>query len=635
MKIRSGDIQIVFFIAAALALFDVNAYPFAQKKASPISSSNASKGAADKLNLPLDVIHYSAYIAPDLETKTFSGTVNIRLKIGARDLSIVELDAKNLIVEGVSLENSTLSFEVKEEKLFVRLARQPRSDEILTLQIRYRGKPTNFVRFFADHIYAVYNTANWMVCHFHPGDKATFDLRLTLPDDWQVAANGNLVEEKSIGGNRKQYFWRQSEPVPPFILGFAAGKFREVFRQRRGVRLRYLTRDIFSENEIKRIFADTPDMLDFFETKAGVAYPGKSYTQVLAAEAYGQELSDFTVMGEDTGKEALADPRDIYVIVHEFAHQWWGNRVSCADWSHFWLNEAMAEFMTAAYREHRFGREEYEDDVEKARASFQRIRNAGRDHPLAFKQPILESQAGGTIVYVKGLLIMHLLRNELGEKAFWNGIKRYTQKHFDGLVDTEDLQKAMEDASGKSLSDFFAQWLYRKTSAEFVARHRLENGEVVVEIEQRQNELATITLDIAVETSRNRQNRRIVLSDRKQEFRFRVAGDLLSVRLDDRGNLPFHIKHERPLEMLLYQIAHEPDVAGRADALRMIQAVGAKSDGQTRARIKSALEKRAAEDKSRLIRKLARDALSLKSSAILRGATSYGNLAPGNRQPAH
>lgn len=564
--------------------------------------------------MSLDVLHYDAEILPDLENKTLTGKVSMRLKILAPGLEVIEFDAKKITVDSVSENDAPFSFQVEKEKLHVRLPRPTAAGEIRNLTISYRANPTNFVRFFPDHIYAYYNTANWMVCHFHPGDKATFDLRLVLPDNWKAVASGNLVEEKSAGGNRKRYLWREDKPVPPFILGFAAGKFREVAGQKRGVGLRYLTRDIFSSNEIERIFADTPDILDFFEAKAGIPYPGRKYTQVLATGAYGQELNHFTVIGEDTGKRTLAAPRDNHLIVHELAHQWWGNKVSCADWSHFWLNEAMAELMTAAYRERRFGREEYEDDVEKARASFLRIRTAGRDRPLAFKEPIPESQAGGTIVYVKGLLVLHLLRNELGEKAFWNGIKRYTQKHFGGLVNTEDFRRAMEESSGKSLSDFFSQWLYRKTSPEIVARHRLENGELVVEIEQRQDELLSVPVHIAVQTSHHRQSRRILLRDKQQEVRFRVAGDLLSVRLDDHGNLPFYVEHERPLEMLLYQLAHEPDVAGRADALRSIQPIAAKSEESGRARINLLLEKSAAEDKSRLIRKLVRDVLLTKTN---------------------
>lgn len=602
-------ILILFFSATVLALVIFNPGVFAQ----PTRANKNTSDAADKLNLPFDVIHYDADIKPDVQNKTFSGTVNIRLRIRADKLSIIELDAKNLIVDGISENESSLGYEAEDGKLFVRLARQERAGEIITLQIRYRGKATNFARFFSDHLYALYNTPQWMVCHFHPGDKATFDLHLTLPAGWKVVGNGNLISEKSLNGNETQYFWRQDAPVPPFILGFAAGKFREVVKQRGGIQLRYLTRDVFSPNEIERIFSDTPDMLDFFEKKAGIAYPGKSYTQILASEAYGQELSDFTVMGERAGKDALAAPRDNNIIAHEFAHQWWGNRVSCADWSHFWLNEAMAEFMMAAYREHRFGREEYDDDIEKSRAGYLKIRVAGKDRPLAFKQAILESQAGGAIVYDKGLLTVHLLRSELGETAFWNGIKRYTQKHFDGVVVTEDFQDAMEETSGKSLAAFFDQWLYRKSVSELVARHRLEKGEIIVEVEQRQNELLTIPLNIAVETVRGRQSRRIVLTDKRQEIRFPVADNLLAVRLDDGGNFPFYIEHKRPLEMLLHQLTHEPDVAGRTDALRQLQTIAANSDEQTRNRIKSAIEKRAAEDKSCLIRELAQKFLSAKS----------------------
>src|SRR6185295_15808853 len=110
----------------------------------------------------------------------------------------------------------------------------------------------------------------------------------------------------------------------------------------------------------------------------------------------------------------------------------------------FWLNEAFATFMAAAYKEQRFGREEYEREIEQARRSYERIQTAGRDRPLAYKQPIKEAEAGGAIVYDKGLLVLHQLRAELGEKAFWQGVCVYTQKHFGGSVKTSDLQTAFE-----------------------------------------------------------------------------------------------------------------------------------------------------------------------------------------------
>ena len=137
-------------------------------------------------------------------------------------------------------------------------------------------------------------------------------------------------------------------PIPPYIFGFAAGLFQEVTRQDGSIQLHFLARSNFSILQVEQIFADTSDMRKFFEGRAGVPYPGDRYTQVLASGFVEQEMSDFTVMRENYGIGILAEPRDNNLAVHEFAHQWWGNSVTCAGWADFWLNEALTEFMMAA-----------------------------------------------------------------------------------------------------------------------------------------------------------------------------------------------------------------------------------------------------------------------------------------------
>lgn len=569
-------------------------------------SVQAAKGSA----ATYDVLHYDADIQPDLVNHAISGTVVIKLSSLINNLSEIELDANELAIDGVSEGDAAQTFQTDTGRLLVRLSRPAVKGEVRALSIRYHGKPSRGVRFFPDHMYAFYHTSRWLVCHFQPGDKATLSLALTLPANLKVVANGNPIEQKSLSEGSIRHLWRQDMPIPPYIFGFAAGRFAEVSKQAGPVRLHFLTRDNYSQAEVERIFGDTPDMLDFFEKRAGVAYPGTRYTQVLASGSVEQEMDGFTVMRENFGKEMLADPRDNNLAVHEFAHQWWGNSVTCAGWADFWLNEAMAEFMMATYREHRFGRDEYERDLEFARASYTRVRGSGRDRPLAFRHPIKESQAGGSVIYDKGALVLHLLRFELGEKAFWEGIRRYSQKHFGGMVTTSDLQAAMEKASGKSLSAFFTQWVYREGVPRMVARHRVDSGELVVTLEQRQESLWIIPLNVAVETSHGRRNRRITLTSRSQEIRFRLDGDLLSVRVDDGGHLPTRIAHERPLSMLLYQFAHEPDVAGRAGASYELQSVlTSVQSEQTRVLVRAALQERINKDSSRLIRALAQRAL--------------------------
>jgi aminopeptidase N len=163
------------------------------------------------------------------------------------------------------------------------------------------------------------------------------------------------------------------------------------------------------------------------------------------------------------GKQVLQNEQDQWLAAHEFAHQWWGNMVTCRDWNHFWLNEGIATFMAAAYLEHRFGREVYLREIESNRASYEKVRAAGKDKSLVFPDWLHPTREDRTLVYDKGAYVLHLLREEMGERAFWNGLRLFTRRHFGKSVVTGDFVAAMEEANGKSLKEFFAKWVYLKT----------------------------------------------------------------------------------------------------------------------------------------------------------------------------
>lgn len=223
--------------------------------------------------------------------------------------------------------------------------------------------------------------------------------------------------------------------------------------------LRYLSTAATS-SQLRQIFALTRDMMTFFEERSGVPYPGGVYAQALVEKTIGQELKDFSLMSEEYGRGVLADPSGIGLIAHELAHQWWGNEITCLDWTHFWLNEGFATFMAGAYREKRFGREAYLKEVETWRARYERVKAAGKDRSLVFpdwNRPTSEDRA---LVYQKGALVLHALRERLGEELFWRGLRAYTRDHFSKSVTTADFQRAMERSTGKDLSDFFDEWVY-------------------------------------------------------------------------------------------------------------------------------------------------------------------------------
>lgn len=402
-----------------------------------------------------DVLNYSATIEPDIANKSVKGSVLIRVRTTS---NVVVFDCGVLTIDSVKENGAAVQFSVQDHKLRVSLSAKKEERE---LEVGYHGAPRYGIRFFPDRqqVYTIFSTSQWMVCIDDPSDKATLTMKLILPATLTAVANGELVSQREQPDNKRISEWRQKNPVPTYIFGFAVGPFRTVKQKHRNVELQYLITN-YSDTEARRIFRDTPDMLDFFEDRAGVKYADKTYTQVLAAGGVEQEMSSFTGLKESYGKQVLDNEQDVWLGAHEFAHQWWGNMVTCRDWNHFWLNEGLATFMAAAYLEHRFGRTIYLREIETYRTNYEKVRAAGKDKSLVFPDWLSPTREDRTLVYDKGAYVLHLLREEMGERNFWKGLQIFTRRHFGKSVVTTDFVAAMEEAHGKSLKEFFAKWVY-------------------------------------------------------------------------------------------------------------------------------------------------------------------------------
>jgi len=171
------------------------------------------------------------------------------------------------------------------------------------------------------------------------------------------------------------------------------------------------------------------------------------------------------VLGTDAVPAAPGDPAEDWAVVHEFAHQWWGNLVTCATLKDFWLNEGITTFMTAAWKEHRYGAAAYEGELEVARTRLAAARAQGFDKPLAWSGRYPSLGFRRAVQYSKGALFMVELRTTLGERAFWSGLRRYTRANAGGTVTGIDLQRAMETAGGRDLHPIFTSWVYGDAAA--------------------------------------------------------------------------------------------------------------------------------------------------------------------------
>ena len=209
-----------------------------------------------------------------------------------------------------------------------------------------------------------------------------------------------------------------------------------------------------------RRLADTERMLDFFSEKAGLPFPHRRYVQVVVPGGEAQEKSSFSLLGRSILDQRLEDPKEDWLIAHELAHQWWGNLVTCESWTDFWLNEGITTFMVAAWKEHRWGRAAYDREMELARARVARVREGGLNVPLTYAGEYPSLGARRAITYSKGALFMDALRRELGEEAFWAGLKRFTREYAGRSATSRDFQRVYRKSSGRDLSALFEEWVY-------------------------------------------------------------------------------------------------------------------------------------------------------------------------------
>ncbi|OYT93895.1 MAG: aminopeptidase [Burkholderiales bacterium PBB3] len=405
---------------------------------------------------------FTLELEPQFETSTIRGTLTLDFSVQQIGLKQLTLDAGNLRISTVELNTKALPFEKAGNQLHITLPVSLKANSPQQLQVRYLGEGSGGLRFDKDstQVATAFSTSQWMPCLDDPSLRAPFHLSLLLPHGLVSVGNGEPDVPSVRADGKVVHTWHLQQPMPSYLYGFAAGQFAQAQTIAGKTRLEYFgPASLFTPAQLQQVFLDSADMLSFYTERSGVAYPQPAYRQVLLMGPAAQEMAGFSVMGARYGTRVLADPQAIWLGAHEMAHQWWGNGLTNQSWRHFWLNEGIATFMTAAYLEHRFGKEEYLRQIDAARVKYRALRDAGQDKSLVFPDWDKPTPADRSLVYDKGALVMHELRTVLGEVKFWNGLKHYTQKHWGQSVQTANFKKAMEEGSGVDLSAFFQQWV--------------------------------------------------------------------------------------------------------------------------------------------------------------------------------
>ena len=387
----------------------------------------------------IDVQSYEVRLKPDFENQFVSGQETIRFKSTSDGLSELSFSANALDIVASLNGEVIVATELKDNRRIFHLPNPMRRGATGRLVLTFNGKAPKGLVWAKDTVYANYFTCDYMICdQDRPGDKAQVAFRLDLaPGMQEVVPNGAYTS--------------------PYLIGFAAGRYERIELAQKLVLL--AAPGTADAAKARTMFADTKRMRAFFEEKSGVPLRG-TYTQALVEGGEAQEAANHSIVGLDNIAPILDDPHEDWVIAHELAHQWWGNAVTCTDWSELWLNEGLTVFMVAAYKEERWGRADYDRELDLANKRWQTAKDQGFDVPLSWQGKYPSLKLKRAMAYAKAVVFFDTLRRELGEEAFWRGIKLYTRTNWDKTVHAQDLQRALERSAKRDLTKLFRTWVY-------------------------------------------------------------------------------------------------------------------------------------------------------------------------------
>ena len=545
----------------------------------------------------VDMKHIRLDINLDLDQKRISGSVTHTFSPVNEGVSSLDLDAVELDITGVELADGIpLNFSLPDGRLHIDLDRPHNPGEEISVVVTFSGTPRRGLYFISpsdsypnkrleawtqgqDE-----DSRHWFPCYDYPNEMATSEIHATVREPFTAIANGEPrgVEAGPEPGTRT-FHWFQSLPHVTYLTSVCAGEFAEITDEWDGIPIHYYV-PLGREEDGRAIFKNTPDMLGFFSEKIGIRYPYAKYAQVVVQDFIfgGMENVSATTLTESAlyDQRARLEMDADALIAHEAAHQWFGDLLTCRDWSHGWLNEGFATFLELAYAEHNKGAEEFLYALRTEIDSY--LTEAAR-----YRRPIVTNVYNQPIdlfdrhLYEKGAIVLNMLRRVLGEAMFWKAISHYAISRQGKSVVTTDLQRALEEATGRNLDWFFDQWVYGAghpaVEGEYAWDEEAKTAKLTFRQTQTGNQVSEafrlpMSIDFRLDDDTTVSSR-IDLSERQQAFYFPLASKPQFVRLD--GEVLQTIAIERPGEMLRLQLTKDDHVLGRVDAAR---ALGKKSD---------------------------------------------------------
>jgi aminopeptidase N len=498
-------------------VFFVNTF---SQTADPLSIYRAEK------EKKFDLIHTKLKVDFNFTNKTMNGEAWITATPHFYASNAFKLDAKAMLIHEVEMNGKKLSYTYEDYILNIQLPKEYQRGQEFTVYIKYTAQPEKvrqkgsaaitsakglyFIN--ADGSDKEKPTQIWTQgeteassCWFptidSPNQKTSQEIYIAVPKKYTTLSNGALISQKDNGSTRTDY-WKFDQKHAPYLFFMGIGEYEIIKDNYKNIPVNYYVEKKYA-SVAKDIFGHTPEMIGFFSKITGIEYPWNKYSQIVGRDYVSGAMENTTAVihGEkayQTAGELIDDNVQENTIAHEIFHHWFGNLVTSESWSNLTLNESFANYSEYLWREYKYGKENADahlfDEITVYKEGQNQDKKLVRYH-YADKEDMFDA-----VSYNKGGAILHMLRNYLGDKAFFEGLNTYLTKYKYAAAEVHQFRLALEEVSGKDLNWFFNQWYFG-------------SGHPIVQVSYDYNTLEkTVTINI--------------YQTQKNEFKFPLAIDI-------------------------------------------------------------------------------------------------------------
>ena len=553
-----------------------------------------------------DLVHTKLEVNFDWQKARMNGIAWITAKPHFYPSDSLILDAKGMDINSVAIGSMALNYTYKNDVLKIKLNKTYTRNDKYTIMIDYVAKPEeresegSAAITDAKGLYFINPRGEeknkmpqiwtqgeteassvWFPTIDAPNAKTTQEIFITVDDKYATLSNGKLISSKKLPNGQRVDHWKQDLPHAPYLFMMGIGEFKVVtdtYVRQDGTKMavNYYVEPEW-ESSAKAIFGETPAMIKHFSELLGVEYVWDKYHQIVVRDyvSGAMENTGAVIFGDYCYKNEreLLDGNDQSTIAHELFHHWFGDLVTCESWSNLPLNESFANYSQYLWDEFRYGIDEADYNAEgEADGYYQSAGMQGHHDLIWFDYDDKEEMFDGHS-YNKGGRILHMLRNYLGDEAFFAGIKNYLTTNKFKPAEFHQLRLAFEEVCGEDLNWFFNQWFLGSGHPVLKFEQELDtvNSVLNVTVAQKQDlessPIYYLPFDIAIYDNDGEHIHRVVVDELNESFSFPVKGELKGLIYDEGQMLLAKKTESKSKEQYIYQFYHNDRYAARVDGL--------------------------------------------------------------------